>query len=144
MPSCTIGIRARVIPLVRRSSVVAMKFNAPSNEAMQKTKIERAHSVCPNPSPGPVSLPTALSGAYAVHPASGGPSPTKNADDQNAERDKGNPERHHVEAGEGHIFRANLNRQKIISERGEWSIRQHEENHQACRAWSSVKGNIPE
>jgi len=46
---------------------------------MQKMPIEMAHSVCPVPSPGPVILPMALSGAYAVHPARGGPSPTKNA-----------------------------------------------------------------
>src|SRR5258708_11738439 len=76
----TIGMRASVMPLVRRSSVVAMKFNAPSSEPIQKTKIEIPHRVCPSPSPGPASFPTALSGAYAVHPASGGPSPTKNAD----------------------------------------------------------------
>jgi hypothetical protein len=59
----TMGMRASVMPLVRKSSVVAMKFSAPNSEAMQKTKIERAHRVCPSPSPGPESLPTALSGA---------------------------------------------------------------------------------
>ena len=37
----TIGMRASVMPLVRRSSVVAMKFSAPSNEAIQKTKIDK-------------------------------------------------------------------------------------------------------
>src|SRR5438552_10335003 len=37
-----IGMRAKVIPLVRRSRVVAMKFKAPSSEAMQKIPIEIA------------------------------------------------------------------------------------------------------
>src|SRR5579864_9292660 len=73
------GILERVMPLVRRSSVVAMKFNEPSKEAMQKTKIDRPQSVWPRPSPGPASAPTALSGAYAVHPEIGGPSGTKKA-----------------------------------------------------------------
>ncbi len=41
----TIGIRASVIPLVRRSRVVAMKFREPSKDAIQKTKIESPQSV---------------------------------------------------------------------------------------------------
>ena len=73
------GMRASDIPFVRRSSVVVMKFNAPSSCATQNRVIETAQRVWPTPCPGPASLPTALSGAYAVHPDSGGPSPTKNA-----------------------------------------------------------------
>src|SRR5947209_6270858 len=74
----TIGMRERVIPFVRRSSVVAMKFKEPRSDAMQKTKIDNAQSVWPVAWPGPGSPPTALNGAYAVQPESGGPSPTKN------------------------------------------------------------------
>src|SRR5882762_6386057 len=73
-----IGIRASVMPLVRRSSVVAIKFKEPSREAMQKTKMDRPHRVWPSPSPGPASEPTALKGAYEVQPEIGGPSGTKN------------------------------------------------------------------
>ena len=39
------GSRASDIPLVRRSSVVAMKLRAPSSCAMQKMAIETAQSV---------------------------------------------------------------------------------------------------
>src|SRR6266496_1231235 len=45
--------------------------------SMQKIRIDTAHSVCPVPCPGPASLPTALSGVYAVHPDRAGPSETK-------------------------------------------------------------------
>ena len=45
----TIGMRASVMPLVRRSSVVAIKFSEPSSEAMQKTKMESPQRVCPKP-----------------------------------------------------------------------------------------------
>jgi len=72
------GMRASDMPLVRRSSVVAMKFRAPSSCATQKMAIEIAHSVWPSPWPGPASFPTALRGAYAVHPDRAGPSATKN------------------------------------------------------------------
>ena len=57
------GMRASDMPLVRRSSVVAMKFSAPRSCATQKMAMDTAHSVCPAPWPGPASLPTALSGA---------------------------------------------------------------------------------
>src|SRR5258706_16004193 len=39
--------------------------------------MDAAHRVWPVPCPGPATPPTELSGAYEVHPASGGPSPTK-------------------------------------------------------------------
>ena len=73
------GMRMNVIPFVRRSSVVAMKFSDPRSWPMQKIAIETAHNVWPSPSPGPDALPTALNGAYAVHPESAGPSGMKNA-----------------------------------------------------------------
>src|SRR6266404_5328520 len=74
------GIRQRLIPLVRISSVVVMKFNDPSNCPIQKRVIETAQSTTPVPSPGPAMDPTALRGAYCVHPPRVGPSPTKNDD----------------------------------------------------------------
>src|ERR1700676_2078357 len=73
------GMRMRVMPFVRRSSVVAMKFNDPSNWPMQNMAMEIPHMFCPQPRPGPACLPTALRGAYAVQPESGGPSGMKNA-----------------------------------------------------------------
>jgi hypothetical protein len=57
------GIRASDMPFVRRSSVVAMKLSDPSSCAMQKVPIEMTQRVCPQPCPGPASLPTALNGA---------------------------------------------------------------------------------
>ena len=57
------GMRIKVMPLVRRSSVVEMKFSELNNWPMQKIAIEIAHRVCPVPSPGPVTFPIALNGA---------------------------------------------------------------------------------
>src|SRR6267154_78354 len=74
-----IGMRIRVMPLARRSRVVAIKLSAPSREPMQKMAIEMAQRFIPQPMPGPASLPTALSGAYEVQPGIGGPSGTADA-----------------------------------------------------------------
>ena len=57
------GMRARVMPLARKSKVVAMKFKAPSSEPMQNIPMEITHSTCPVPRPGPASDPIALNGA---------------------------------------------------------------------------------
>jgi len=72
-------MRISVMPLARRSSVVAMKFNDPSNCPIQKMAMEMTQRFCPQPSPGPASFPIALRGAYAVQPEIGGPSGMKNA-----------------------------------------------------------------
>src|ERR1700690_2543217 len=72
------GRRQRLIPRVRISSVVVMKFSEPSNWPMQKIAMEVAHKTTPVPSPGPAAEPTALSGAYCVQPPRVGPSLTKN------------------------------------------------------------------
>src|SRR5580692_8870675 len=82
------GMRASDMPLVRRSSVVEIKFNAPSSEAIQNTAIEMAQRFWPMAKPGPASPPTALSGAYAVQPEIGGPSATKNAAIMNSQATK--------------------------------------------------------
>src|SRR5258707_7808793 len=74
------GRRMRLIPLTRRSSVVVMKFNEPSNWPIQKSAIEAAQRTTPRPWPGPPAEPTALSGAYWVQPPKVGPSPRKNDD----------------------------------------------------------------
>src|SRR5882724_4562272 len=74
------GSRHRLMPRVRISSVVVMKFNEPSNWPTQKMPIESAHRTTPDPSPGPPTSPIALSGAYWVQPPRVGPVPTKNED----------------------------------------------------------------
>ena len=40
-------------------------------------------------------------------------------DDERGER---RPERHHVESRKRHVLRADLNRQEIVAERGEWRV----------------------
>ena len=42
------GMRIRVMPLQRRSTVVAMKLMAPISEAPQKIAMLRIHSVLPH------------------------------------------------------------------------------------------------
>jgi hypothetical protein len=56
------GMRIRLMPLQRRSTVVAMKLMAPISEAPQKIAMLRIHRFWPMPSPGPVSGPAPLSG----------------------------------------------------------------------------------
>src|SRR5579864_9014168 len=77
-PQVLIGSRQRLMPLVRMSRVVVMKFNEPSNCPIQKIAMDAAQRTTPIPSPGPATDPSALSGAYWVQPPSVGPSPTKN------------------------------------------------------------------
>src|SRR5208282_1911774 len=72
------GRRMRLIPLVRRSSVVGMKFNEPNNWPTQNSAMEAAQRTTPAPWPGPPTGPTALSGAYWVQPPRVGPSAVKN------------------------------------------------------------------
>ena len=52
----------RVIPSVRMSVVVVMKFKAPSRAATQKMAMLRIHKVWPVPNPGPAISPNALRG----------------------------------------------------------------------------------
>src|SRR5947209_5147048 len=72
------GMRIKVMPLARKSSVVVMKFSAPISDARQKIAMLVIHKSAPNPSPGPVE-DKALSGGYPVHPCSGAPPVTKKA-----------------------------------------------------------------
>src|ERR1022692_2936979 len=74
------GRRHKLIPRVRISRVVVMKFSEPSNWPTQKIAIEVAQRTTPIPSPGPPTDPTALNGAYWVQPPSVGPSATKKDD----------------------------------------------------------------
>src|SRR5437868_6043540 len=76
-PQVLKGRRHRLIPLVRMSSVVVIKFKEPSNWPMQKIAIDAAQRTTPVPSPGPATDPSALSGAYCVQPPRVGPSLTK-------------------------------------------------------------------
>ena len=74
------GNRHRLMPLVRISSVVVMKFKEPSNWPTQNIAMDIAQRTTPDPWPGPVTSPSALSGAYCVQPPRVGPWPTKNED----------------------------------------------------------------
>src|ERR1700751_2095794 len=71
------GSRIRLIPLTRRSSVVLIKFNEPSNWPMQNSAIEIIHRTTPNPWPGPDAEPIEFKGADCVQPPRVGPSPRK-------------------------------------------------------------------
>src|SRR5216684_5879247 len=77
-PQALSGSRIRDMPLQRMSSVVVMKFKAPSNWPMQNRQIELAQRTTPRPSPGPPASPIALNGAYWVQPPRLGPLPVKN------------------------------------------------------------------
>src|SRR5579859_959502 len=74
------GSRHMLMPRVRMSKVVVMKFRDPSNWPTQKMAMEVAQRTTPQPSPGPPTGPNALRGAYCVQPPRVGPSLTKNDD----------------------------------------------------------------
>src|SRR5271169_3037943 len=74
------GRRHILMPLVRMSSVVVMKFKEPNNWPTQKMPIDAAQRTPPTPPPGPPTVPTARSGAYGVQPPRVEPSPKKNDD----------------------------------------------------------------
>src|ERR1035441_3483173 len=67
-PQVLSGKRHKLMPLVRISSVVVMKFKEPSSWPIQKIPMEAAQRTTPVPSPGPPTSPIALSGAYWVQP----------------------------------------------------------------------------
>ena len=117
------------MPLVRRSSVVAMKFSDPSSCA------DAEGSDRDDPERLPPSLPRTSVLAHRAQRCVGGPAgkrrpfgheESRDQDDKCHER---HPERHHVEAREGHVFRADLNRKDEISESGKGRRREHEEHH---------------
>ena len=54
----------------------------------------------------------------------------ENCQQQNDEAHESDPERHHVQERKGHIFRPDLNRQKIVAKATLGRRRQHEENHE--------------
>ena len=56
------GMRIKVMPFARMSSVVVMKFSAPINAPRQKIAMLMIHRSAPKPSPGPAEG-SALSGA---------------------------------------------------------------------------------
>ena len=74
------GIRNSVMPFALRFSVVVRKFSDVNSEPTQNIAMLMAHSVCPNPRPGPATWPSALNGAYAVHPEIGAPPVTNSAE----------------------------------------------------------------
>ncbi len=129
MPRRVSGKRIRLMPLTRRSSVVVMKFSEPSNWPTQKMR-DRSR---------PENYAHALAGAgnrahraqrRILRPsAQSGPVANEERRDQNHEGHKCDPERHHVEAGEGHVLGADLNRQKEIAESREGRGGQHKEDH---------------
>src|SRR5208282_5841838 len=79
-PHTVSGRRHMLIPLVRISSVVVMKFSEPNNCPTQNKPMAIAQRMTPDPCPGPPAAPIAFNGAYWVQPPSVGPSPTKNDD----------------------------------------------------------------
>src|ERR1043166_5455078 len=75
------GMRINDMPFVRMFSNVVMKFNAPSSEPTQKIAMLMTQRFMPAPCPGPAIFPTALNGAYAVHPPIGPTVPLPPAND---------------------------------------------------------------
>src|SRR5207249_12120686 len=73
------GRRHRLMPRVRISSVVEMKFNAPSSWPTQNRAMEVDNRTTPVTSTGQDTDQTAISGAHCVTPPRVGPSTAKEA-----------------------------------------------------------------
>src|SRR5205823_14746527 len=71
------GKRHRLMPRVRISSVVAMKFNEPSSWPTKNRAMEVGHRTTPVPPPCPATDPTAVNGPNAVQTPRVGPALTK-------------------------------------------------------------------
>ena len=83
----------------------------------------------PCPRPGPATLPTALSGRVGGPSAEGRSVADEECDTRTRKADERDPERHHVEVGKGHVFRAHLDGQKVIAEGGKGRSGENEEDH---------------
>jgi hypothetical protein len=106
------GRRIRLMPFTRRSSVVVMKFNEPSNWPTQKIAIEIAQRTTPVPCPGTSDRTDGIQRGVLRPSAQSRTVTYKKRRDQNQKGRERHPERHHVEAGEGHVFRAHLDGQE--------------------------------
>ena len=110
------GMRIRVMPLERRSTVVAMKLIAPIRDAPQKIAMLRIQSVLAHAFAGSGDR---ADGAQAADRRSSRPAarrPDEEAATITTKRDERRPERHHVEAGERHVLGADLDGQEVIAE----------------------------
>ena len=123
------GRRIMLMPLTRRSSVVVMKFNAPSNWPTQKIAIEVAHRTTPGLRPDPPTEPNALSGAYWVQPPSVGPSLTKKDATRTRKPTKVTQNDIMLKCGKRHVLRAHLDGQEIVAKGGEGRCGEHKEDH---------------
>jgi len=93
------GMRIRLMPLHRRSTVVAMKLIAPISEAPQKIAILIIHRVCPIPSPGPDRRPTALRGRVGRPARKRRAALHEEGGHHHAQGEQRGPERQHVSTG---------------------------------------------
>ena len=123
------GMRIRVIPLQRRSTVVAMKLMAPIREAPQKIAMLRIHRFWPMPSPGPVTRPAPLKRRVRGPSRQGRAAFDEEGRHHHDQSEERGPERHHVQHRKRHVFGADLDRQEIVAEAALRHRGQHEEHH---------------
>ena len=123
------GRRMRLMPLTRRSSVVVMKFNEPNNWPTQNSAIEVIQRTTPRTLAGACDRTHGIERGV-LRPATQGRSVAhEEGRHQNHEAGECDPERHHVEVREGHVFGAYLDGQEEITEGREGSGREHKEDH---------------
>ena len=107
------GMRGRVMPLARRSSVVTMKLSEVSSAAKQKS---------------------ATLAVQIVKPALGS---NKKGGGDAGEGGRRGPKGKQIQHREGHFASANLQRQEIVAEAGLRRGSEHQEDHQ--RAMEQVR-----
>ena len=123
------GIRSSDMPRARRLRVVVRKFRAVSSEATQKIAMLITHSVCPVPNPGPATCPSGAQRGVGRPTRDRGAAGGKQRGHHDGEGNERDPEREHVEHGEGHVARAHLDGQKVVAEARQRRGGQHEEDH---------------
>ena len=125
-----IGMRISVMPLARRSRVVAMKFSEPSSCPTQKSGDGNGPEILPPAKTGTRVLANGAERRVSGPSGNRGSIGNKKCQNEDEEADERGPERHHVEPRKRHVFRADLNRQKIIAKASKRGVGQDEEHHE--------------
>ena len=129
-----IGMRSRVMPGARIRKIVTRKLMAPKMELMPSTTRPRSSRSTP------VSGSIAESGAYIVQPV-GRAAEGEGADDEDGAGHE-HPEGQRVDAREGHVRGADLERHDVVREARRHGHHEQEDHHHGVHAEELVVGGL--
>ncbi len=117
------GRRIQVSPLARSCTIVTMKLTEPSSDDVIRKTMPNSHIVWPLPSE------MSDSGGYDVQPDCAAPPVRKKLESISDAADEVHPVARHVELGERHVGRANLQRHHEVAEAADGERHDAEEHH---------------